>query len=269
MTKEAINFENKAEHQDMGLDRLKDYLKLEAEEMRKNGVPVGLNGRIDPNAYINFYSERVINEDRQAVSDLKLILEGEENNLSNKREQRIGEQLELLATAVLSLYLKDRYYVMRSSEYDDLKHKVDTILFDKRTGQVVCAFDEVGDTSSERFKKKKEEILAIDRERNGTHLKYGLELDPKTLKVKPGRNYNIPIFYICVAPDIVKKCVEEFTPDKNQKNNKNLFEYFLYLLSFQTKEMVLKSGHLKPEMIKKISSFEKSLKDYFLIKTNI
>lgn len=105
---------------------------------------------------------------------------------------RSGNLAEVAATTLLQRGLGEKFVVVRAAAYDDLKHGLDTIVVDRNTGKVICAFDEVmGSEHDERVEEKRrrqEEAIA----RGGVDLDYGFTFEDGQMVKQSFKN--IPIF---------------------------------------------------------------------------
>ena len=135
--------------------KLEQFLKETADRYRTEGVPLGDDGRIDISQYKELYSgvahdlDSDRREQQEKLADLS-ISEAQEKRFSTK-----GEQLEMLACAILAKNLGEEFIVVRASRHDDRFSNVDTIILDKQTGDLVCAFDEVGAHQVQYMKRNK------------------------------------------------------------------------------------------------------------------
>lgn len=141
------------------------------------------------------YSGNEIGEDKNWINSLEK--EWHVDSVSGKRRKAFAERLEKLATAIFYKFLKNDFIVARTSRFDDIKAGADNIIIERRTGNIVCAFDEVGDAFGERFQEKQWKTLHKNT-KGGTNIKYGLKLekDKTTDELKLSR---------CLKPDVEHK----------------------------------------------------------------
>lgn len=233
---------------------LNSFIENTAAELRAQGIPVGPDGRIDMLAYTALYPD--------AAQDLAHTREGRPNaeSLRKEKEEGKGERLEILACSLLHKYLGPRFIVVRSAPYDDKENKVDTIIFERETGNLVCAFDEVSETFGERYEKKLEAV----QDRNlagGATLKYGLKLEKQEGKTTIALDNvtHIPLFYVALPEGLTEKGIREFTPSLSEhpEFEKRLFEYFISAIGLQVQRLGLDSdsGKLNPELKKRMQDF--------------
>jgi hypothetical protein len=243
-----------------GINGLERYIENLAESYRAEGVPLGNDGRIDMEQYADVYFD--VKKDLQRNQEWQE--EWQKQGSTIDRRETDGEQLEMLAYAIFAKNLGEQFIVTRSSPHDDRANKVDTLLLERATGNLVCAFDEVGDTSGTAYERK----LSTIQEHNlkgGARLKYGLgivEEDGKRKIVKAFAN-NVPLFYVALPKDRIGKGIKEFSPetDKQSDFEEKLFAYFVATLSAQVKGLELYSGRLNGDLKMKLSAFKKVLAD--------
>ncbi|MFH1780715.1 MAG: hypothetical protein ABH841_01825 [Candidatus Nealsonbacteria bacterium] len=102
------------------LDRLKGEIRDMSLGLQKEGIPVDDQARIDIKKFGDVYSKQTIESDGAWVKN---------------------------------------FMVVRTSEYDDARYGVDTALIHRKTGQIVCGFDEVAAMTGARFEEKKSKVL--------------------------------------------------------------------------------------------------------------
>jgi len=73
------------------------------------------------------------------------------------KEQHVSMQLEKAITAIFYKIIGSKFLVMRASTYDDYANRVDNVIVDRATGDVVCTFDEVHDAGKGDRRAEKEE----------------------------------------------------------------------------------------------------------------
>jgi len=204
------------------LDRLKGEIKEMALGLQKEGVPVDERARIDINKFKDVYSKQTIESDDAWVKDLKKewvnaaasshkmswLLGREQIKEQVAKENPLGVVWEMLATKILHENLGENFIVTRTSEYDDARYKVDNIILDRKTGHIICAFDEIGATTGKLFEEKKNNVLNRNWHRGGTDLKYGIFFEEKNgkMELKKAQFTKSPCF-ILLCP---QKTLEKF-----------------------------------------------------------
>ncbi|KKS90091.1 MAG: hypothetical protein UV65_C0021G0009 [Parcubacteria group bacterium GW2011_GWF2_43_11] len=247
--------EQKAEVKENPLDRLRGEIKDMSLGLQKEGVPVDERARVDINKFKDVYPGQSIESDNAWVKDLKGRWENaaasgnkmswlygrEQMKQKVAQENPTGGVWEMLATSILHKNLGKDFIVARTSEYDDARYKVDNIILDRKTGHIVCAFDEIGATTGERFEEKKNKILERNWQRGGTDLKYGISFEEKAgkMELKKGSLYQIPLFYLALSEEEIKKTLND--PSQEKK----VFGNFVESAKKQIKEIGAGPAHPK------------------------
>src|SRR4030042_4343151 len=210
-----------------GLAELRDRIRKRSLELRKEGVPVDERARINVDEFHGIYSVQSIESDKAWIKELKgrwkeAAIAG--SNLSwafpkeeALREMPTGDIFEMLTTSILDKNLGEDFIVTRTSEYDDARNKVDHMIAHKPTKTIVCAFDEIGAVSGERFKEKQNKILERNWKRGGADLKYGIFFEGKEgkMKLKKGHVFQVPLFYLAMSKEDIKKTLDD--PSQQEK----------------------------------------------------
>jgi hypothetical protein len=246
---------------EQGLERVEEFIESVVAKYQSEGVPVSRDGRVDMLAYKSVYPD--------VVEDFSRTREGK-MNAEELRQGRLlsdGEKLEMLAYALFVKNLGERFIVARSSPHDDWANGVDTMLLDRETGNLVCAFDEVGNTTGEVHEKK----LTTIQEKNkngGASVKYALGINQQgdNKEVIKSSAKNVPVFYIALPRDRITKGINEFgsNPKGNSDFEDKLFTYFKATLSAQVEGLELYSNRLHPDLKTKLIAFKKVLSDLSL-----
>lgn len=239
-------------------EKLKTSLEQIAEGLRERGIPVNNHCRIDMDSFKDIYSLKEVERDKRTIRAWEEKWYGglSQEQIEEKRAKKDGEKFEALKTLIFHKFARENFLIVRTSLYDDIENKVDNFILDSKTGNPVCAYDELVGTSGERFEEKQKKIVEINRE-GGAKLKYGLTL--KGNEWAKGTIKNIPIFYLAFPREHLKEAIEKVTPSLDEKTDyeKKMFEYFLALMDSQIKLLKLKS--LPKSLTERISKFEKSL----------
>lgn len=252
---------------------LENFLENLAENLRKEGIPVKNDCRIDPTNFVEVYSPQEIERDKREIEELEKKFAAEERErketkkwgksgeraLEIEEEEKIGEKLEILKTAVFSKFLAKDFIVARTSRYDDIKNKIDNVILDKKSGNLICAVDDVGETSGSIYEQKREKILEKNR-RGGGKLKYGFKLEDGKLKL--GKVSNIPIFLLVLPVRHIEMGIANFCPSFNEISDyeKKLYNFFISALDFQIRSLKLERD-LNLELKNRIDQFAKILEE--------
>ncbi len=209
-------------------------------EKYKNGsekiakLPIDSSCRIMMDSFRKIYGEDEVAADENIVRSKEKMWAERQKEWSEeeRRENKIGEQFEALKTAVFNKFLGDRFIVVRSSLYDDYKNGVDNVMVDIKSGNVVCAFDEVGDDSFYR-RQKEQKIFEKNLVDGGASLKYAFTF--KNGKVIASRLDNLPVFCLHLSADKIREGVlnMNFSLGRKSEAESQMFGIFMDELASQ------------------------------------
>lgn len=233
------------EKKEVDLEKLKGLEQAVAARLNAEGVPVDDNCRIKMDAP----------EDVRLAEELERKWQEKEG----ERIKKDGEQFEILKTIIFNKFLNNDFIIARTSLYDDFVNKVDNVILDKKTGNLVCALDEVADNSGKDFEEKKEKVLARNMKGNENMLKYGLLMENG--KMVPGGADHFPLFYLALPHDRIREAIERMAPSLDEKSDyeTKLFSYFVSSIDTQIKTLKL-YPRLDNILKESIAVFESSLK---------
>jgi hypothetical protein len=263
------------------LERLEEYIRSISEKLREQGIFVDENGRINMDRFKGVYPRSNIEADEQYVKGRKevfrrveatkiesrFLFHTQEAKEKALREKKLSEICEMLVMAILHKNLKENFVVVRTSEYDDIRNGIDTVILDKNTGSIVCAVDEIDETSGLRLEEKKEKIMHKNRDRSGGFLKYGLyfEKGEGGMELKRGLVDNVPLFYYAISRDDLKSTLAEFLSSQTvSPTEKTIFESFLRSSLEQID--LLRNESLHPRLRENLELFERSISQYKMLK---
>jgi hypothetical protein len=227
------------------------FLKETSETLKKEGVPVNVDCRIDENKFDGIYSKEEIKRDTNRLEEYKNKWDSEKSG-----EDPDGEKLEMLKTVLFHKFMNKDFIVVRSSRTDDKNNKVDNVILDRKTGEIVSAFDEVSEIKGDRYEKKANNIM--EKNCRGVFLKYGLTLGPDKKIILQKLN-NIPLFYLALPKRYLEDGIKNFQKQGFSDYEKKLFDYFILSIKTQMKEMELKST-IPQDIQEKLKRFSASLK---------
>ncbi|MGC9031686.1 MAG: hypothetical protein ACP5H7_02930, partial [Minisyncoccia bacterium] len=188
----TIYQQDKAKELSKKIESAKDKLKVLSKELKeKFNLPLTNDLRIDINGFQDVFPSLTIQQDLKKIQSLENNFKGEVGQSKNPANS--GYILEILKTLLFNKYLNNDFIVVRSSNYDDYINKIDNIILNKKTGEIVCAFDEVASMSGEAFERKKKQVLDLNKQ-GGVFLKYGFSL--KENKIEKGSFENLTCFYL-------------------------------------------------------------------------
>ncbi len=172
------------------------------------------------------------------------------------------EQLAESAVAiVLHKALGSEYLVMKSSPYDDYVNGIDTIVFNKYTGEVVCVFDEMlgSDVVSavERYDQKIEHVTESALKVDGVNIKYGLTLDVVAEQYIRTAVHDIPLLCLNVNRDNLHQLLQEYQNTVDNKTDAEITMLKKIIDDIQEqKEKILKKS-TKSQMHSDIAEIDK------------
>lgn len=263
----------RTQEEEKAREKLIDFTKGIVESLKKEGVPVTEDCRIEIDAFKNVYPENIINKDKEEVKKLEREWwrkqygkEITEEKIKEKRQKTDGEKLEMLKTVIFAKNLSEDFIVARTSFYDDIKNKIDNVILEKETGNIVCALDEVGESMSVEYQEKVEKIMARNKKEDGGKLKYGLKIEKdkeSKSKLVLGEVKNIPLFYLVLPKRHIEEGIKQFNPSFEQKSDyeEKLFTYFLGTFFTQINYLKLERK-LNPELKTRLERFEKILQKF-------
>jgi len=238
------------------------------------------------------YSKEEEKEDEQLIKDKELMWSGATNDSSrdflrkkynlndvsedeltdkileeyrNHREASAPAILEQVATIVFYKVLKDKFFVMKSSIYDDYENGVDNLMVNKETGEVICAFDEVHGETKHRDERKKEEKIIKKAKQGGTKIKYGFTFkDNKDGEKELVRKEidSVPLFYIASSPEDLKGILGKMDYDMDKAPNEDEINFFNKVTtSLKEQADMLLEEDIPEKVKKKIVGFNKFLEE--------
>lgn len=220
-------------------EKLRNYLELIAEDLRNEGILATSDCRIDISAFDKTYNKEEIEKDEKEVNRLNKVFAEKENldveKWMGSKILKPEEQLEMLTTIVFHKNLDSNFVVVRASEYDDYINGVDNIIIHKKSGKVICAFDEVTNFNKRNkyFKSKKETILEKNN-KDGVEIKYGITFQNEGEKMNLEKLSHIPIFHLSLSRREIKKELVEFSYENAEKE---LFKKLSSQIVNQIREM--------------------------------
>lgn len=245
---------------------LKDDMKKIWEELRKEGIPINEKARINMDEFRKTHGDKSVESDKAYVENLKKIFKEADIGRdplawARSREEiskktSMGEIFEMLKTSIFHKKLGKDFIVVRTSEYDDFRNKVDNIILERETGNIVCAFDEVEFFSKKTSQKKEDKVLDKNEKGGGADLKYGIFLEKKDgkMKLKKGPINQIPLFYLAMTQGDVIKAL----------NNPDQREQVFYKLVDSIKEQIkgLEGKQLHSKLKERLDHFEKVIERF-------
>jgi len=244
-------------------EKVRNFMETISGELRKEGLPIMSDGRIDMRAFKKVYSKGEMDRDYYYIRQRENSFDEEfylDKGLSKKEieEEKLmaeGERFERLKTAILYKVFGEKFAVVRSSRYDDIKNGIDNVIMEKETGNIVCAVDDVAaEENSEKFEEKRKRVMEKNMAGGGT-LKYGIAKN----KGKKCFN-NIPVFWLDLSRENLIKAEKNFNPLEKEPSDdeKELASDFIISIKEQI-EFFKKKPHLKPAFRENLIRNEETL----------
>jgi len=231
--------------------------KTNVEVEARYGIPDLLNadGTLDSKGYRVLYSGEEMEVDTKFVHEREVEFSGaripnvqafyrdehgantEDEIIAKWRDNKSREkngQMEMAVTALLSEMLPEDFLIVRTAAYDDYKNGVDNLILDRKTGEVVGAFDEVHEGGDgRRTEEKKLKIQNIAR-KGGARIRYGLRLAEG--KLTRASLEGVPVFYLGLESSELLELVQGLAENDSKKKEK-IFHKLLSSLRLQHGEL--------------------------------
>ena len=178
------------------------------------------------------------------------------DHYKKKKEEHTSNQAEMIITALLHKALKERFLVVRASEFDDYLNGMDNLILDKQTGAVICAFDEVIENSNDEGKTSpKIAKMQAKAEQGGAHAKYGFALEKGRLV--RSKVSHIPVFYLNLKSSDLQNLTESLFASFDGEMTDIENEIFTHLVaSIEEQKSMLEDLHLPAVMRRKLGEFD-------------
>lgn len=179
---------------------------------------------------------------------------------------------EMLITALLNKFIGDDFIVVRASRFDDYFNGVDNVIVNKKTGEVVCAFDEIREHHrSGRLADKIERAKSLTRKFGGTRVKYGITI--KDGKVERARFNGVPVFVLSLAEDIYEKLAQGFNYDSSteySETEKEVFGSLMDLVNGQIPDLLaILEGERSPAHVNALNTLKSFQKSFEMMQAKI
>lgn len=194
---------------------------------------IDTDGKINMQAYIETYSQEIIDFDSKNSFDQKRGFYqtytketqkkyGTENEakildiISREERMRDGNISEEALFLLMNKIAGDRYMAVRSCDHDDFLNGTDLLLIDTVTGETICAFDETVEGVNSRLDSKIQRAKDKLFKGHGMQVKYGMTFtqnqEGKT-EMNLGSIKNIPPLFLAIN----KKSLEDLLQNMDFK----------------------------------------------------
>jgi hypothetical protein len=173
------------------LERLKDDLLDESQDLLRRKFPVDSECRIDPRATGIFTEE----DTRRHTNQVSALEGGWENDSETEDSDVVGELLEVVLTlGINKRWFGGRLIAVRTSRFDDYVNGIDTLIIDTETGQPIAVIDE----ATKGGMKAKDKRVIRNKIEQGASISYGIDIDENN-EVHPRSYKDLPVFYISLS----------------------------------------------------------------------
>lgn len=172
------------------------------------------------------------------------------------KEHSKSNQVEMAVTVLFNKMLKDEFLVVRSADLDDEAAGTDNLIVNRKTGQVICAIDDVHEGEHDRGKAEKTKRIA---QNGGVTVKYGITSRDGMLKRT--KLEHVPVFYLGLTSEQFNELLSAMGPDADSApsdKEKEIFSQFVNALDSQRDSIA--SLILKPGVRNNITQLGGSLK---------
>lgn len=142
-----------------------------------------------------------------------------------ERSQGLAEGWEMLSTALFHKAFGDRMIVARASAFDDIANGVDTVIIDKESGDIICAFDELHEVQGAVLSEKRREMkrVAMKQKNNtgGVTLSYGFKKTQAGFT--PTSMTHVPVLCLSVETEPLKRILYGFSAEGNLSDEERAF----------------------------------------------
>jgi hypothetical protein len=170
------------------------------------------------------------------------------------------EKLGKLVVIIFNKFLGENFLAVRSSLYDKKKEGVGILILNKKTGGLVCAFNEVGaiedrgnaDKCYQTFEKN---IKSDKLGNSGVELSYGLKLERPNM-AKVAERKNIPVFYLALGKTHIDRGLRQLSFFKEKTNQeKDLFIHLFHRILGPQIEFLADKKNLNQELKNNLKEF--------------
>jgi len=265
------------------MGRISERINKEVKEQYGLSDFLDKDGALDMDGYADGpYSAERVEKDKADVSAMEIDFsdandarvrafygaktpaEAVEKWKEEKKKNKNG-QMEMAVTGLLYKILKDDFLVVRATAHDDYKGGVDNIILNKRTGEAICAFDEVHEGGKgERTDGKIAKIQKVAA-RGGANVSYGIKLEDG--KLQRAEMKNVPVFYLALKSDELVGLLNgmDYNPDSPVTPKEH--EIFSQLTASLRDQLVILTRQpagkdLSPAIRNKLATFEGLLGEF-------
>jgi hypothetical protein len=227
-----------------------------SREARKELLDIKLNvSGLDRRAVKDYYIDKYSIDPDSSRLDEELVEKWDQEN-----EKKKSSKAEKIIYIILYKLLKERFFLIRSSEYDDFKNGVDFLIVNKKSGLVVGAFDGLHDDRDSGDNNLKEEKILKKAKKGGAKIMFGASLD-EDKKIQAASLKNVPVFYLPLKKEQFYSCQKNISPDPSivSKEEREVFEYFFSQINRQAK--LIRQENVDDNLSKNLNNFIKIIEE--------
>lgn len=186
-----------------------------------------------------------------------------------EKSESPGAMLEMAITELFYKMLTPDIMVVRASAFDDYRNGIDNVMVNVKTGEVICAFDELyDDIEGHKRARDKMEKVKEKAKKGGGSVKYGFtfEKDKNSGKNKTVKKSirNVPTFYLALSSSELKKLMRDMNYDISGAPSETEEETFSKLsASLQEQLSILEKEQLPETIRQKLQQFKQSSRFLF------
>jgi hypothetical protein len=172
------------------------------------------------------------------------------------KEKHLGTTAEMAITVALNKVIGRDFIIARACDYDDYRHGIDSVIIDKKSGKVICGFDEVLDNMGYGEAAKSEKVKKLI-DKGGAEIKYGATIKDGELVRDSFKN--VPSFYVSLSKLELSRLMESIRnkEDKSCEEAEKIFSKILNSLREQSLNLEV-NRNLRKEAELAIFSLEKA-----------
>jgi len=200
---------------------------------------------------------------KSSIKELLKLLEIIKNSDESHKEADLFEKVK---TVILKKFLGNDFFIVRSSEYDDIKNGIDNIIYEKTTGIPLCAIDVLLSGKQDTRDSKITKVLKLDQ-RGGTKIEFGFDIkDGKILGFSPGVQKNIPVVSIAANREQFRELLNEsdFSQEKfSSKEEKFFYDNIVSAFAFQFEALKKNIPSFQKKERENLKEIRKKFDPYF------
>ncbi|MCU0652784.1 MAG: hypothetical protein MUD10_00805 [Candidatus Pacebacteria bacterium] len=218
-----------------GIRRMDEFIDGKTAELRqKEGIPVDSDWRIDRNEYLKdglVSGEEFRRHTDEITKYEKIFAQKDQERGLDKKNIDFGEVMERFCTALFYKFFQKDYIVVRTDRLGDIRG-IDTFLMNRKTGDIIGAFDAVtGINKEQSIQRKKSKTFKENCKGNGK-LVYGLGVDSNGEIVKKRRdteNDRLPVLCLGLSVQELSEYLQkiDFSDEKISALEIEIMEGFL------------------------------------------